>query len=281
MGPDEHFMDIERILSAASGHAKKNTLIMPYLYQGRQDKRNDRESLDCAMALQRLEKLGMDELITFDAHGPGVCNAIPMTPFENFYPTDDLLVSLLENEHLNCNSIVSIAPDEGAAKRARIFADFLGNVPFGSFFKQRDYSVLIDGHHPIVDHCFQGNEEDLIGKTAIIVDDMIASGGSIIDTARLLKKRKIKKVYFVVTFALFTKGIDMFDEAYEKGLFDGIYATNLTYVPEEIKNKPWFHSVDCSKKVAHVISSLNYGESVKTLLSGKEETVKKIRTLRR
>lgn len=281
MGPDEHYLDIIRILSAASGHAKRITLIETMLYQARQDKRSDRESLDCAVSLQNLEKLGVNEFITFDAHNPTVYNAIPNTPFENFYATDDLLFTLLEQEQIYNDNIVVVSPDEGAMNRARIFADFLGNADIGTFYKRRDYSVLVDGHHPIVAHSFLGNEKDLEGKTAIIVDDMIDTGGSIIDTAKQLKERGVKKVYLLVTFALFTKGTNKFNEAYSKGYFDGVYATNLTYVPEEILNQPWFKSVDCSKKIAYIVHTLNCGESIKSLLSGKEETVRKIKTLRK
>ena len=281
MGPDEHYQDIIRILSAASGHAKKITLIETMLYQSRQDKRSDRESLDCAVALQNLEKLGVDEFITFDAHNPSVYNAIPNTPFENFYATDDLLFTLLEQEQIYNDNIVVISPDEGAMNRARIFADFLGNADIGTFYKRRDYSVLVDGHHPIVAHSFLGDEKALKGKTAIIVDDMIDTGGSILDTCKQLKERGVKKIYLLVTFALFTKGPDRFNEAFSKGYFDGVYATNLTYVPIEVLSQPWFNSVDCSKKIAHIINTLNNGESIKSLLSGKKETVKKIKTLRR
>ena len=281
MGPDEHYLDIIRILSAASGHAKKITLIETMLYQARQDKRSDRESLDCAVSLQSLERSGVGEFITFDAHNPTVYNAIPNTPFENFYATDDLLITLLEQEKIYNDEIVVISPDEGAMNRARVFSDFLGNADIGTFYKRRDYSILVDGHHPIVAHSFLGDEKALKGKTAIIVDDMIDTGGSILDTCKQLKERGVKKVYLLVTFALFTKGPDRFNEAFSKGYFDGVYATNLTYVPVEVLSQPWFNSVDCSKKIAYIINTLNNGESIKSLLSGKEETVRKIKSLRR
>ena len=281
MGPDEHYLDIIRILSAASGHAKKITLIETMLYQARQDKRSDRESLDCAVSLQTLERSGVSEFITFDAHNPTVYNAIPNTPFENFYATDDLLITLLEQEKIYNDKIVVISPDEGAMNRARVFSDFLGNADIGTFYKRRDYSILVDGHHPIVAHSFLGNERALKGKTAIIVDDMIDTGGSILDTCKQLKERGVKKIYLLVTFALFTKGPDRFIDAFSKGYFDGVYATNLTYVPENVLNQPWFNSVDCSKKIAYIINTLNNGQSIKSLLSGKEETVRKIKILRK
>ena len=281
MGPDEHNQDIIRILSAASGHAKKITLIEPMLYQSRQDKRSDRESLDCAINLQNIERNGVGEIITFDAHNPTVYNAIPNIPFENFYATDDLLITLLEQEKIYNDKIVVISPDEGAMNRARVFSDFLGNTDIGTFYKRRDYSVLVDGHHPIVAHSFLGDEKALKGKTAIIVDDMIDTGGSILDTCKQLKERGVKKIYLLVTFALFTKGPNRFNDAFSKGYFDKVFATNLTYVPEEILNQPWYSSVDCSKKIAYIINTLNKGESIKSLLSGKEETVRKIKTLRR
>lgn len=281
MGPDEHYQDVIRLLSAASGHAKKVTLIETMLYQSRQDKRSDRESLDCAVALQNLERNGVEEFITFDAHNPTVYNAIPNTPFENFYATDDLLIRLLEQEKIYNDDIVVISPDEGAMNRARVFSDFLGNADIGTFYKRRDYSVLVDGHHPIVAHSFLGDEKALNGKTAIIVDDMIDTGGSILDTCKQLKERGVKKIYLLVTFALFTKGPSTFNDAFNSGYFNGVYATNLTYVPDYVLKQPWFNSVDCSKKIAYIINTLNNGDSIKSLLSGKEETVRKIKALRR
>ena len=281
MMPDEHYQDLKRIISAIGGHAKRLTLIMPFLYQSRQDKRSSRESLDCAMALQELEKYNISEIITFDAHNPMVANAIPnkMT-FSNGYATGEILLSILSNEKPDINKLFIVSPDEGARSRAKFLADILGGIKYGNFDKRRDYTKIEDGKHPITYHEFIG-PSDLTGFDIIVVDDMIASGGSLIDTAKQLKERGAEHIYLMTTFALFTKGIDEFDYAYKKGLFDKLYSTNLTYVPEEYKNKPWFNSVDCSEKVANIISNMNEGKSIRSLLNGKEETACKIKTLKR
>lgn len=281
MSPDEHFMDIKRILSAECGHASKRTVIMPYLYESRQDKKDARESLDCAMALQELKNMGVNEIVTCDVHNKGVMNAIPNLAFENVYLTDMLLLDLLTQENINnFNNLICISPDEGAMKRARVFSEILGNVQIGSFYKQRDYTKVIDGKNPIVDHRFLG-PSNMDNKYAIIVDDMIASGESILDTAKLLKQIGVSKIFLVVTFALFTKGVDKFDEFYEKGIIDRVYATNVNYVPNEFLEKEWFRSVDCSYKLAHIISELNYGHSIGELITCKEDVAIKIKKLRR
>lgn len=281
MMPDEHYQDLKRIISSIGGHAKRLTLIMPFLYQSRQDKRSSRESLDCAMALQELEKYNVSEIITFDAHNPIVANAIPnkMT-FSNGYATGEMILSILNNEKIDISKLFIVSPDEGARSRAKFLADILGGIKYGNFDKRRDYTKIEDGKNPIVYHEFIG-PSDLTGLDIIVVDDMIASGGSLIDTAKQLKQRGAEHIYLMTTFALFTKGIDEFDEAYKKGLFDKLYSTNLTYVPEEYKNKPWFNSVDCSLKVANIISNMNEGKSIRSLLNGKEETAYKIKTLKR
>lgn len=281
MMPDEHYQDLKRIISSIGGHAKRLTLIMPFLYQSRQDKRGGRESLDCAMALQELEKYNVSEIITFDAHNPIVANAIPnkMT-FSNGYATGEMILSILNNEKININNLFIVSPDEGARSRAKFLADILGGIKYGNFDKRRDYTKIEDGKNPIVYHEFIG-PSDLTGLDIIVVDDMIASGGSLIDTAKQLKERGAKHIYLMTTFALFTKGIDEFDDAYKKGIFDKLYSTNLTYVPEEYKSKPWFNSVDCSLKVANIISNMNEGKSIRSLLNGKEETAYKIKTLKR
>ena len=215
MGTDEHFTDIKRILSAECGHASKRTMIMPYLYGGRQDKKDSRESLDCAMALKELEHMGVNEIVTCDVHNKGVMNAVPNMAFENVYVGDIQILDLIKNEKItNFDNIICISPDEGAMKRARFFSDMLGNVPIGSFYKQRDYTKVVDGKNPIIDHRFLG-PSDMVGKIAIITDDMIDSGGSILDTAESLKKIGVSKIYLLVTFALFTEGIDVFEEAHK------------------------------------------------------------------
>ena len=281
MMPDEHYQDLKRIISSIGGHAKKLTLIMPFLYQSRQDKRSSRESLDCAMALQELEKYNVSEIITFDAHNPIVANAIPnkMT-FSNGYATGEMLLSILNNERIDINKLFIVSPDEGARSRAKFLADILGGIKYGNFDKRRDYTKIEDGKNPIVYHEFIG-PSNLTGLDIIVVDDMIASGGSLIDTAKQLKQRGAEHIYLMTTFALFTKGIEEFNKAYEKGLFDKLYSTNLTYVPEEYKNKPWFNSVDCSEKVANIINNMNEGKSIRRILNGKEETAYKIKNLKR
>ena len=281
MMPDEHYQDLKRIISAIGGHARKITLIMPLLYQSRQDKRSSRESLDCAMALQELERYNISELVTFDAHNPMVSNAIPnkMT-FSNGYATGEMILSILSNENIDINKLFIVSPDEGARSRAKFLADILGGIKYGNFDKRRDYTKIEDGKNPIVYHEFVG-PSDLTGLDIIVIDDMIASGSSLIDTAKQLKERGANRIYLMATFSLFTKGVDMFNDAYNKGLFDKLYSTNLTYVPDEYKVLPWFHNVDCSLKVANIIDSLNKGNSIRELLNGKEETAYKVKSLKK
>lgn len=281
MSPDEHFQDIKRVLSAECGHASKRVVVMPYLYSSRQDKKDSRESLDCAVALQELVNLGVNEIVTCDIHNKAIMNAVPNMAFENVYLTDTILSDLIKKEHIKDNeNLICISPDEGAMKRARYFSELLGNAEVGSFYKQRDYSKIIDGKCQIIEHKFLG-PSDLNGKDAIVVDDMIASGGSILDTAKLLKKLGARNIYLVVTFALFTTGIDLFEEYYKQGLFTRVYATNASYVPEKIKRKPWFHQVDCSARIGKIISEINYGASIGELITGKQENAFKVRVKKR
>ena len=233
------------------------------------------------MALQELEKYNISELVTFDAHNPMVSNAIPnnMT-FSNGYATGEMILSLLSNEEIDINKLFIVSPDEGARSRAKFLADILGGIKYGNFDKRRDYNKIEDGKNPIVYHEFIG-PSDLTGLDIIVVDDMIASGGSLIDTARQLKERGAQHIYLMTTFSLFTNGVEKFNTAYELGLFDKLYSTNLTYVPEEYKALPWFSSVDCSKKVGNIISNLNEGKSIRQLLNGKEATAYKIKTLKK
>lgn len=281
MMPDEHYQDLKRIISAIAGHAKRVSIVMPFLYQSRQDKRSGRESLDCAMALKELEWYGVNEIVTFDAHEPKVANAVPnnMT-FTNGYATGDIILSILNNENIDLDNLIVVAPDGGARNKAMLLADLLGGVKYGNFDKRRDYSKLIDGKHPIQYHEFVG-PSDLNGMDVIVIDDMIASGASLIDAAKQLKERGAKKIYLMATFALFTNGVDVFNDAYKNGWFDKLYSTNLVYVPEEYKNLTWFCEVDCSCKVANIISHLNEGKSIKNLLDGKEETAQKIKMLKK
>ena len=281
MAPDEHFQDIKRILSAECGHASKRTVIMPYLFESRQDKKDSRESLDCAMALKELEQLGVNEVVTCDVHNKGVMNAVPNMAFENVYLGDIQILDLVIHERLiTFDDIMCISPDEGAMKRARFFSDMLGNVPVGSFYKQRDYTKVVNGKNPIIDHRFLG-PSDMVDKVAIITDDMIASGASILDTAESLKKLGVSKIYLLVTFALFTEGVEKFEDYYKRGIIDRVYASNVSYVPDEYKNKKWFRSVDCSFKIANIISELNYGHSIGELISGRTEAAVKIKKLRK
>lgn len=272
MSPDEHFQDIKRIVSATNGRSERITLIMPLLYQSRQHKRKGRESLDCALALQDLESLGVDNIITFDAHDPNVSNAIPNTPFENFYPTHIILEDLIKNEMID--NLLVVSPDMGAMERSRYYAEMLG-CDVGVFYKRRDLSKIVNGKNPIVDHIYMG--ADVKGKNILVVDDMIASGESMIDVATELKERGANKIYMVATFALFTEGTEKFKEAYENGLFDKLYSTNLSYVAKEIRNTNWYHEVDFSKLIARIIDSLNKKESVEKYQNGKKEMINKIK----
>ena len=274
MGPDEHFQDIKRVIGAISGHAEKVTIVMPLLYQSRQHRRKGRKSLDCAMALQELERLGVDDIVTFDAHDPNICNAIPTLPFENFYPTHTILNKVIEKEIENIDNLLVISPDPGAMERARYYADMLGcNV--GLFYKRRDYSKIIDGKNPIICHAYMG--DDIDGKNIIVVDDMIASGNSMIEVCEELKNKGAKNIFLVATFALFTEGTKNFKEAYKNKLFSKIYSTNLSYVPEEVKEEEWFFSVDCSMQVANIINTLHNNISITHLFNGKEEIALKIK----
>ena len=269
MGPDEHFGNIKRTILALSGYQEKITLIMPLLYQARQHKRKGRESLDCALALQELEHLGVNHIITFDAHDPNVSNAIPNLPFENFYPTNTILEDLLTKEELK--DILVISPDMGAMERARYYAEILDS-DVGVFYKRRDLSRVVNGKNLIVEHTYMG--KDVKDKDVLVVDDMIASGSSMLEVGKMLKEQGARKVYFIATFSLFTEGIDAFDKAYLDNIFDKLYTTNLSYIPKEFKEKPWFHTVDCSMNIALIINALHNKESLTPLLNGKEKILK-------
>lgn len=271
MSPDEHFQDIKRVISALSGYASKITLIMPLLYESRQHKRKGKESLDCAIALQELERLGVNHIVTFDAHDPNVANAIPNLPFENFYVAHDILNRLIEKE--NIDNILVVSPDMGAMERARYYAEILGS-DVGVFYKRRDLSKVVNGKNPIVEHVYLG--ANVKGKDVIVVDDMIASGTSMIDVSKYLKENGANKVYLVSTFALLTEGPNKFIESYNKGLFDKLYSTNLSYVPEIIKNEPWYEDVDCSNRIANIINKLHNKESLKTIFDDTKEVLKKV-----
>ena len=276
VAPDEHFADIKRVIGASANHARSLTLIMPLLYESRQDKRTGRESLDCALSLRELENLGINNLISFDVHNPAIANAIPTMAFENFYPTSTILENLIENETMIelSNNLLVLAPDFGAMPRARYYAEMLG-CDVGAFYKRRDYSRIVDGKNPIVEHSYLGPDMDNLN--VIIVDDMIASGGSVLEVAREAKKRGAKRVFICATFALFTEGIEKIEKAYRDGMFDFIYSTNLSYVPDEIKNKSWYVDVDCSEMISRIICTLNNGKSLEPIHHENLETYKRLR----
>lgn len=271
IGPDEHFQDIKRVISAIRNHTRSITVVTPLLYASRQHKRKGRESLDCAVALQELEKLGVNNIITFDVHDPNVQNAIPCSPFENFYPTHTVLTHFIQKEDVDIKNMLVVSPDTGAMDRARYYADML-KCNVGMFYKRRDLSKIVDGKNPIVAHEYLGN--DVEGRDVIVVDDMIASGESMIEVAEQLKKRKVNKVYLVATFALFTTGIEKFNKAYEDGLFNKLYTTNLSYIMDSAKQKDWIEVVNCSSYLADIIDCLNNKKSISPLLNGKHKMSK-------
>ncbi len=267
MSPDDHYQDLKRAISAIGGKAKRITVIMPMLYEGRQHKRSARESLDCAVALQELANLGVDNIITFDAHDPRVQNAIPFKGFENVMPTYQMIKTCIRYDKdiiLNKDNTMIISPDEGAMSRCMYYSSVLG-MELGMFYKRRDYSRVVNGKNPIVAHEFLGSDID--GKNVIVVDDMISSGDSMIDVSRELKKRKASRVFIFSTFGLFTEGFERFDKAYEEGLIEGVFTTNLIYAKPELLTKPWYHQVDMSKYVALLIDELNAEHSISELLN--------------
>lgn len=266
MSPDDHYADIKRIIAACGGKARKITVIMPFLYESRQHKRSGRESLDCAEALQELVHLGVDNIITFDAHDPRVQNAIPRHGFENIRPTYQFLKALLRTTNdleLDKEHLMVISPDEGAMNRAIYFANILG-VDVGMFYKRRDYSQVVNGRNPIVAHEFLGDSVE--GKDVIIIDDMIASGESMIDVAKQLKKRKARRVFCVCTFGLFTNGLGVFDQAKADGIIEKVITTNLTYQTPELLTREWYTSADMSKYIALLIDHLNHDASISSIL---------------
>jgi ribose-phosphate pyrophosphokinase len=275
MSPDDHYADLKRIIAAIAGKARRITVIMPMLYEGRQHKRSSRESLDCALMLQELVQMGVTNVLTFDAHDPRVCNAIPLHGFDNVLPTYQMIKALVRSYpdiELEKNHLMMISPDEGAMQRSMYYSSVLG-LDIGMFYKRRNYSVVVNGRNPIEAHEYLGN--DLRGKDAIIVDDMIASGDSLIDVALQLKEKGAKRIFNFATFGLFTEGCDKFDKAYEEGLIDKIFTTNLIYRRPELLTKPWYGEVNMCKYVAYLIDTLNHD----TTISGLLDPVKRIHTL--
>ena len=267
MSPDDHYQDLKRIISAATGKAHRINVIMPFLYEGRQHRRTKRESLDCALALRELSAMGVSNIITFDAHDPRVQNSIPLKGFDNFFPTYQFLKALVKNVpdfKLDNDHLMIISPDEGAMSRAVYFSNILG-VDMGMFYKRRDYTQIVNGRNPIVAHEFLGSSVE--GKDVIIIDDMISSGDSIIEVATELKRRKAKRIFAAATFGLFTNGMEKFDKAYEEGIIDGILTTNLIYQTPNLLSKPYYINCDMSKYIALIIDTLNHDGSLSEILS--------------
>lgn len=270
MSPDDHYQDLKRIIAAVGGKARRITVIMPFLYESRQHKRSSRESLDCALALQELTNMGVESIITFDAHDPRVQNSIPLKSFETVQPTYQFIKALLKNVpdiQMDAEHMMVISPDEGGMSRAVYYANVLG-VDMGMFYKRRDYTKIIDGRNPIVAHEFLGT--DIEGKDVLIIDDMISSGDSMIDVATELKRRKAGRIFIACTFGLFTNGLEKFDKAVEEGLIYKVLTTNLVYQPEELLTKDYYISVDMSKYIALLIDTLNHDASISDLLSPTE-----------
>ena len=267
MSPDDHYQDLKRIISALGGKARRITVIMPYLYESRQHKRNSRESLDCALALQELVQMGVDNIITFDAHDPRVQNAIPLHGFETVQPAYQFIKGLLKNVNdlrLDSNHMMIISPDEGGMSRAIYIANILG-LDMGMFYKRRDYTRIENGRNPIVAHEFLGTSVE--GKDMIIIDDMISTGESILEVAALLKERKANRVFIFATFGVFTDGLDKIDKAYANGIIDKVLTTNLIYQTPELLEREWYISCDLSKYIAYIIDTLNHDSSISDLLN--------------
>ncbi len=281
MSPDDHFADIKRVISAAGGKARKITVIMPFLYESRQHRRSARESMDCAVMLQELINMGVDNIITFDAHDPRVNNAIPTSGFESVKPTYQFIKNLLKNVpdiELDADHLMVISPDEGAMGRVVYYANVLG-INMGMFYKRRDYTRIVDGRNPIVAHEYLG--ESVEGKDVLVIDDMISSGDSMLDVARQLKKRKAKRVFMASTFGLFTNGLDLFDEAYSEGLIYRVLTTNCIYQTPELLSREWYINVDMTKYTALFIDRLNHDSSISDLLDPFDRISKRVSAYRK
>lgn len=274
MSPDDHFQDLKRIIQAIGGKSRRVSVIMPMLYEGRQHKRQTRESLDCAVALQELQAMGVENIITFDAHDSRVQNAIPLIGFDSVRPTYQMikaLVNTVKDISLDHDDIMIISPDEGAMSRCMYYSSVLG-LDLGMFYKRRNYSVVVDGKNPIEAHEYLG--KDIKGKDVIVVDDMISSGDSIIDVSIQLKEKGAKRIFLFTTFGLFCNGLDIFDKAYEDGIFDRIFTTNLIYRPKELLTREWYTEVNMCKYVAYIIDTLNYDATISNLLNPVERIQK-------
>lgn len=275
MSPDDHFEDLKRIIQAAGGKAHRINVIMPILYGGRQHRRSYRESLDCAVAMQELEAMGVSNILTFDAHDPRVMNAVPLMGFDNVIPSYQVLKAMFKNLNdltIDKDHFMVVSPDEGAINRNMYYASVLG-VDLGMFYKRRDYSVIVNGRNPIIAHEYMGN--DVSGKDIFIADDIISSGESMLDIAYELKKRNARKIYAYATYAIFTNGLATFDKAYEEGILDGVFGTNLTYRTPQLLQREWFNEVDVSKYIAYFIAALNHDMSIEKVI----DPAKKIHAL--
>ena len=271
MSPVDHFQNLKRVIASIGGKARRITVIMPYLYESRQQKRTARESLDCAIALQELVRMGVDNILTFDAHDPRVMNAIPLNGFDTVQPVYQFIKSLLRNVNdlqIDNDHMLIISPDEGGMKRAIYYANVLG-LDMGMFYKRRDYTRIVNGVNPVVAHEFLGSSVE--GKDMIVIDDMLSSGDSILEVASALKNRKARRVFIFVTFGLFTDGIDKFDDAFERKIIDKVFTTNLIYQKPELQDRPWYASCDMSKYIAYLIDTLNHDSSISDLLDPKEK----------
>lgn len=275
MSPDDHYQDLKRIIQAASGKAHRINVIMPSLYGGRQHRRNYRESLDCAVALQELQSMGVSNVLTFDAHDPRVQNAVPLMGFDNIIPSYQVLKAMfreLDDFRPDKQHFMIVSPDEGAINRNMYYAAVLG-VDLGMFYKRRDYSTVVNGRNPIVAHEYMGNNVE--GMDVFIADDIISSGESMLDIAVELKKRKANKIYCYATYPIFTNGLASFDKAYADGIINGVFGTNLTYRTPELLSRPWYYDVDCAKYIAYFIASLNHDLSISKIIDPHQ----KIKTL--
>lgn len=267
MSPDDHYQDLKRIIAAVEGKARRITVIMPMLYEGRQHKRSSRESLDCALALQELVKIGVENIITFDAHDARVQNAIPLSGFENVRPTYQMIKTMLRTVpdlQIDRDHMIIISPDEGGMERCIYYSSVL-ELDLGMFYKRRDYSVIINGRNPIIAHQYLGDSVE--GKDVVIVDDMISSGDSVLDIATKLKAMNARRIFICTSFGLFVEGLESFDKAYKEGRIDKLFTTNLTYRTPELLEQPWYQEVDMSKYIAYIVDTLNHDCSVSGLLN--------------
>jgi len=267
MSPDNHFQDLKRMIAAIGGKARRITVIMPYLYESRQDSKKMRESLNCALALQELIRMGVSNIIVFDAHETRVQNAIPLSGFDNVQPHYQMVKALLRkvsNISIDKKNCMIVAPDEGAMERCMNYSSILG-LELGMFYKRRDHSIIVDGSNPILEHTFLGG--DVKGKDVIIVDDILASGQSLLEVAQQLKIRGVRRIFIFATFGLFVNGLDNFDKAYDDGLFEQIFTTNLIYRKPELKSREWYEEVDMSKFISLIIDTLNHDTSIRALLN--------------